>query len=138
MTAEVLELESGPTSLGTPGTCGLLEKALRVVLHDQQDASELWSNLMEGDGPVDLSLLALGSPHDAPVRYLLGDRRLPAAVGPEDLRPPVELLVGLLLDAFHLLHVGGEVFELGPLVVDNPNGSADLDRLDDVAHLDLF
>src|SRR5690606_11884967 len=85
--------------------------------------------------PVDVALLPLRAPDDPPVGDLLDDAGLPAPVGHEDLGLPGQLLVGVLFDGLDLLHERREVLELGPLVVHQPPGRADVDRLHDVGDL---
>src|SRR6478752_8227157 len=135
VTAEVAHLGPGAPALGLPDVAGLLEQALGVVLEHDQDAGQVGPDLVEGDRAVDVALLPLRAPHDALVRDLLEDRRLPRAVAEEDLRLEVDLVVVGRLDALDLLHEAGERAELGPLVVGDLDGDADVDRLHDVGRL---
>src|SRR3954462_13598095 len=70
---EVTQLGAGAAALGAPDVAGLLEQALGVVLQDHQDPGEGRGHLVEGDRAVDVSLLALGPPHDLLVGLLLED-----------------------------------------------------------------
>jgi hypothetical protein len=83
----------------------------------------------------DVALLALGLPDDPLVGDLLGDGGFPVAVGQEDLGLPVDLLVGLLLDALHLAGEVGVVTKPGPLIVGDPPRQPDIELLDDGGHL---
>ena len=132
---DVLEVEAEAAALRAPEVGGLLEEAVRVVLGDEDDPGHRRRDLVERDRAVDVALGALGLPDDPLVRNLLDDRGLPGPVGQEDLRPPVQLLVGLLLDALDLLGEARVVGELRPLVVGDAAGNADVELFDDVGDL---
>src|SRR5690606_10836542 len=61
---KVLELEPSAPTLCPPDVSDSLEEPMGVVLQDDQDASEVGCELMEGNGAVDIPLGSTGTPYD--------------------------------------------------------------------------
>ena len=137
VTAEVLELQPGATPDRPPEIPRLLEEALRVVLHDQDDARQVRRELTERHDPVRRTLGSRRHPQNVAIGDLFADSRLPGTTRPEHLRGPDDLLVGLLIDRLDLLHEAREVGHLGPLVVGHAQRDPDVLDLVDVHELEL-
>src|SRR2546430_4691180 len=87
-----------------------LELNLRLALAERHEAHDAFVT-RAGRAP----------PHDDFVRDLLGDLGVPLFDPPADFRTPMQALVVELLNFFDAIHESRELFELGPLVVADPD-----------------
>ena len=93
-----------------------LELDLRLALAERDEAHDAL-----------VASARCASPRDDPVRDLLGDLSVPFLDLASNLRAPVQALVVELLDGLDALHEPGELLELGPLVVRDPDRNVHID-----------
>ncbi len=112
---------------------GTFDQAFRLDVELEHHHRPIRAERLEPDPTVVASTVG-APPADDPVGLLLGDLGAPMFDHARDRGGPLERPVIDLDDPIDAGHEPGERFELGPLVVGDPNGHRDLDVLDDSRH----
>jgi hypothetical protein len=130
---EALEVLAHLAAGEADGVGGLLREALGLGVHHDHDLGLVVGQLVEVDDPRVLRAVRRG-PRDPRVGDLLRDDRVELLRVARGGDLPVEVGVVDLRDLVDRLHEGGELLELGPLVVRGRDRHLDLDRLLDLRH----